>query len=235
MNIPLAEINLTDITALDAKNSSEVGIYIPNQQTAIQVMDELSESIGAYYGFNSDGIFRVGRLESPSGIASVILVEDSILEIDKVASNDSDGGIPAYRVEVQYAKNYTLQDRSNLAAAVADERVAELGVEYRTVISEDLTVLNKHELSPEIQKITLLITQVAAQAEALRVLNIYKVRRDVFNLRVRLDSQIITQLAIGALVELSYYRYGLQMGKLFTIIGLEVDYQSNKAEITLWG
>lgn len=235
MGIPSGDIDNTSISNLNSLNNSEVGIYIPNAAFALEVMDEIAESIGAFYGFDSNGKFKVGRLDSPSGLADITLISDSILEIDKVASRDSDKGIPSYRIDLKYAKNYTLQDRSNLAPAVADARVDELSVEYRTVVAEDLGVLNKHNLSPEIVKNTLLVSAVAAQNEANRLLNIYKVRRDVFTLRVRLDSEIISLLAIGKIIDLFYYRYGLNSGKKLLIIGLEVDYQANKAELTLWG
>lgn len=235
MGIGALEISSSDVLDLAVLNSSEVGIYIPQGNVATQAMDEIANSIGAYYGFDSQGIFRMGRLDSPPMTPDLFIEEDSILEIDKVASRDTDRGIPTYRVELKYAKNYTLQDRTALAAAVADERVAELKEAYRTVIAEDLDILLKHELSPEISRETLLIDPLDAQDEADRLLTLYSVRRDVFQLRVRLDDQLTELLEIGNIVNLVYYRYGLSLGKNLLIIGLEVDYQLNRADLTLWG
>lgn len=237
VGIPLMDIDNTDVMALDALNPSPVGIYIDQDFTAIQAMDEIAQSIGAYFGFNQLGIFGMGRLSAPTNSPVVTVDENTIIgnELQRTVSRDEGRGIPSYRVNLQYAKNYTVQGLDQLAAAVADERAAELALDYRGVTSEDLGVLQKHRLSPELNRITLLINELDAQAEADRLLTLYSTLREVYEVTVRLEDDIISLLDIGEEVEILYRRFGLNMGKTFIVIGLEVDYQLNRASLTLWG
>ena len=237
VGIPALDINNADVIALDAANDSPVGIYIDQDFTAIQAMDEVAQSIGAYFGFDQLGIFRMGRLEAPMNMPVVTIDENTIIgnELERTVSRDEGRGIPSYRVNLQYAKNYTVQGLDQLAAALADERAAELALDYRGVTSEDLDVLLKHRLSPELNRITLLINELDAQAEADRLLTLYSTLREVYEVTVRLEDDIISLLDIGEEVQIKYRRFGLNMGKTFIVIGLEVDYQLNRASLTLWG
>ena len=237
VGIPALDINNADVIALDAANDSPVGIYIDQDFTAIQAMDEVAQSIGAYFGFDQLGIFRMGRLEAPTNMPVVTIDENTIIgnELERTVSRDEGRGIPSYRVNLQYAKNYTVQGLDQLAAALADERAAELALDYRGVTSEDLDVLLKHRLSPELNRVTLLINELDAQAEADRLLALYSTLREVYEVTVRLEDDIISLLDIGEEVQIKYRRFGLNMGKTFIVIGLEVDYQLNRASLTLWG
>lgn len=233
LDIPLVEIDDAAIDALDFVNSAECGLYIDADRPGTECMDEVAASVGAYYGFDRFGQFRVGRLDAP-GTPIATLDEVNILEIEKVASRDTDQGIPVYRVNVDYLRNYTLQDQSTLAASVAESRLAELQLDYRKVVAEDLAVLNKHKLAPELNRITCLIDAADAQDEADRLLGLYSVRREVFDVRVRLDEGLISQLDIGVTLAVDFDRFGLNP-KNFLVIGLELDTQVNRASLTLWG
>lgn len=235
--IPALDIDNTDITQLDLANPAPVGIYIDQDFTGLQAMDEVAQSIGAYFGFDQLGKFRVGRLSAPLGNPVATIDENSIIgnELERVVSRDDGRGIPTYRVNLEYAKNYTVQGLDQLAAAVADERAAELSLPFRTITVEDTNILLKHRLAPELARQTLLINELDAQAEATRLLTLYKVLREVYEVTVRLEDSIISLLDIGEEVAIRYRRFGLNMGKTFIVIGLEVDYQLNRASLTLWG
>ena len=83
-------------------------------------------------------------------------------------------------------------------------------------------------------RVTHLIDATAAQDEADRLLALYSVRREVFDVKVRLDEGLINLLDIGVTVEVDYYRFNLNP-KNFLVIGLELDAQVNRASLTLWG
>lgn len=231
--VDAGDVDLDSIDLLDLANSAECGLYVDVDRPCTECMDEVGASAGAYYGFDRFGLFRVGRLGAP-GSPVVTLDEINIIEIEKVSSRDSDRGIPVYRVNLDYKRNYTLQDQTSLAAAVDETRLAELQIDYRKVVAEDLGVLNKHRLAPELGRVTQLIDPVAAQAEADRLLALYGVRREVFDVKVRLDDGLINLLDIGVTVEVDYYRFNLSSKRLL-VIGLELDAQVNRASLTLWG
>lgn len=233
LDIDVGDIDDVSIDALDFVNSAECELFIDADRPGTECMDEIAASVGGYYGFDRFGKFRVGRLEAP-GTPIATLDEVNILEIEKVTSRDTEQGIPVYRVNLDYQRNYTLQDQSTLAASVAESRLAELQLEYRKVVSEDLSVLNKHKLAPELNRTTHLIDATDAEDEADRLLALYSVRREVFDVRVRLDEGLINQLDIGVTLAVDYYRFGLNP-KNFVVIGLELDAQVNRASLTLWG
>lgn len=237
VGIPSMEINASDITALDALNSSVIGLYVNEELTAIQAMDEVANSIGAYFGFDQIGMFRVGRLTDPIGTPVFEITEDLIIgnNLDRQVSNDTDRGIPAYRVTLSYFKNYTTQGVSDLLLGVNDSEIQEYSQEFKKVSSEDLAVLNVHKLASELFRTTLLVNQTDAQNESDRLLALYSTRRDVYQVTVRLDDEFISQLDVGEIVSIKYRRFNLNLGKNFVIIGLEVDYQLNRASLTLWG
>ncbi len=231
--ISAGEISSSDVTALDALNSSTVGIWLMSGETCLQVMDELSISIGAYFGFDATGILRMGQFTIPTGTPAIQIDSSNIITIEHNRTNDTDKGIPAYRIQLDYKKNYTVQT-SDLAAAVLDPRRGVLAQPTLTTYNEDLAVRTQYDLAVEIHRPTLLVDVIAAQAEALRVLNIYKVSRDLYTVRIALDlSEQLPDLTEVA--NLTLNRFGLNSGKLFKIIGIESDYSTNRATLTLWG
>jgi len=227
------DILASDVTALDALNPSIVGIWLMNGETCLQVMDQMALSIGAYYGFDALGIMRMGVFTTPTGAADVEINVNNIISIEHNRTNDSDKGIPAYRVRLNYRKNYSVQD-FDLAASVLDARRNVLSQNYATISAEDLAIQNKYALAVEIVRDTLLVNQAAAQTEATRVLNLYKVSRDLYTVRIALDLSEQLPDLVGV-ANLTINRFGLNSGKLFKIIGIEADYSTNRATLTLWG
>lgn len=117
--ISLAEISAADITALDVKNSAVIGIYINQETTISAALDEVLNSIGAWYIFNSEGILTMGRLEPPSETAVVTLTRSEVKSMERVATSDEGRGLPVYKVNLNYAKNFTVQEAGSLAGSIS--------------------------------------------------------------------------------------------------------------------
>jgi hypothetical protein len=231
--VAAGDIVAGDVTALDTLNSAVVGVWIESTETSINIMDQIAISIGAYYGFDATGLFRMGRFDAPAGAANIEINTSNIISIEHNRTNDTDKGIPAYRVKVNYQKNYTVQD-FDLAGAVADDRRNVLAQSTLTASSEDASIKNQYSLAVEITRDALLVTQASAATEAARVLALYKARRDLYTVRIALDlSETLPDLVNVA--NLTLNRFGLNSGKLFKIIGIESDYSTNRATLTLWG
>ncbi len=107
--ISSGEISSADVTALDALNSAEVGIHINAETTVLAALDQVLGSIGGWSAFDVNGVLRMGRLEVPSGAPDLALTGDDCLDLERVASNDDGRGVPPYKVNLQYQKNYTIQ------------------------------------------------------------------------------------------------------------------------------
>jgi hypothetical protein len=138
-------------------------------------------------------------------------------------------------VNLSYRRNWTVQDRGQLAGAVLDARASEVAQAERSVTAESAGVLLKHPLSPEVVRTTLLIDKTAATTEANRLLGLYSVQREIYEATVYLGDALIAVLDISEEITLQYPRFGLDAGKDFVVLGLEVDYQLNRARIILWG
>jgi hypothetical protein len=227
------EISATDISALDAINSAVVGIWIDDAGTTFaNAMDQVAASLGVYFGFDPLGVLRMGRLTAPAGTPKATLYDYDILDgIERRAPKDN--GIPVYGATVNYAKNYTVQT-SGLAGS-ASARQPFVSEEWRNSNATDATVKTQWLLSDTLSVDTLLTAAADADAEAARLLALYKVRRDVFDIPA--DLSFLTTAGLWMLddIAVNYPRYDLQTGRLFRIIGIAPNLSSNKVTLTIWG
>jgi hypothetical protein len=227
------EISATDISALDAINSAVVGIWIDDAGTTFaNAMDQVAASLGVYFGFDPLGVLRMGRLTAPAGTPKATLYDYDILDgIERRAPKDN--GIPVYGATVNYAKNYTVQT-SGLAGS-ASARQPFVSEEWRNSNATDATVKTQWLLSDTLSVDTLLTAAADADAEAARLLALYKVRRDVFDIPADLSFLTAAGLWMLDLVAVNYPRYDLQTGRLFRVIGIAPNLSSNKVTLTIWG
>jgi len=132
-------------------------------------------------------------------------------------------------VAVQYSSAF-----SNIFRYTPDSaRQLFVSKEYRTVSASDSSILTKHPQATEITLPTLLTSQADAQNEADRQLAMRKIRRDY--IQASFQQGAITTPNLGDIVQITYPRYGYDAGKLFVVIGLEIDYSTRKITLGLWG
>lgn len=227
------DINTDDLIALDAINSSEVGIWIFGDESALSAMSQIADSIGAWYGYDASGQFRMGRFDAASGSGDIEITSDNIISIEAVRPTDTDRGIPSYKVILTYLKNYTVQT-TDIASGVSVDRRSVLQFPNATAFAQDLTVKDQFILSTEITRPTLLVNAASATAESIRLLGLYKVQRRMYQVQIALD--ITEHLPdLNDTVKLTLNRFGLDSGRIFRIIGISSSYAKNRALVTLWG
>lgn len=227
-------VSAGDVTALDVLNSAEVGVYVSSEDSALSVMDELSESIGAWFAFDTLGVLRMGRLEAPTGTPVLTFDENVYTKLDLLSNADTDNGVPLYRWKLNYKKFYVTQD-SDIAGSVTDARKGELKNEFRSVVNEDVSVKTKYLQADEHENFTLLIDATAANTEGLRRLNLNKVRRDRVAIRVRLDAETIAAIQIMVVVRVVGDIFDYSGGRDFRILGYTIDTKNKVADLILWG
>jgi hypothetical protein len=223
------DLDTASFTALNTANNATVGIFVDgaSSKTVLEVLDELLASIGGYYGFDRSGKFQVGRLEAPGGTPAATFTNVEILEIDRPAT-----ALPVHRVRLGYQPNWTVQVEFQLNGGATAGRRAFTARDFRHVTAQDGSVLTKHPLAGDLEVKTLLDGSANASTEATRLLNLYKIDRDLF--RVRVKTQPFA-LELADSVRLSYPRFGLEAGKGLRVIGLVEDAAINEVELTLWG
>jgi len=224
-------INSADVTALDTANSAVVGIWVDDETSFLAAMDQVAASVGAWYGFDAGGTLRMGQLTAPSGTPALTLYDYDIGEaIERVPPKDI--GIPAWRMTLGYARNFTVQ-ASDLAGSVSAVRAAWLAEDFRREKAEDAAVKTQWLLAPEPESMGLLTAQADASTEVTRQLNLYKVRRDVYD--VPLSIERAAGLDLMAVVRLVYARFNMGAGRDFRLIGLRFELAEARAVLSLWG
>jgi hypothetical protein len=224
-----AEVDLTSLTNLHNANPAVAGIYVTEQITILQVLDELVNSIGAFYGFNRAGLFVAGLFTAPSGSAPVAATFGSseILEIEALPTE-----LPPWRQRVGYERNWTVQAGDTLAGSVTEARKTYLAEEQRLAVASDESIRTKYLLAPDPEPWpTLLLDQAAALSEANRLLALYGQRREMYRVTVKTQPY---KLELGDQVSVTYDRFGLA-ARLFRVVGLEERAEVNRVTMQLWG
>lgn len=232
VGLAAGDIAAADVVALDTACPAECGIWLNDDTTALNAMDAVAPSAGAWWGFDRLGLLRLARLALPTSAPVVTLTSIEIEGIERLPANDSRDGVPVWRTVVNYARNYTVQD-SDLAGAVTADRRAWLVQETRSAAVEDATVKAKHLLADVLTVDTLLTAAADATTEAARLQAIYGVQRDLFKVQVHIaDAQTID---LGQVVRVVYHRFGLGAGRSFLVIGAAPEAHRGYTELTLWG
>ncbi len=233
--IDAGDIHSGDVTALDTASNAEVGVWFNSAVTALVAMDTVAAAAGAWFGFDADGKLRMAQLQAPSGTPVATFYEWNLVNtLELQTTADGANAVPVYRVEVQYATNYSPQD-TDLAGAVTAARRGWLAQAFRIEAASDPDVQTAHPLSEPLMVPTPLISQAAAASEAARRLALFGVRRDRVKAIGRLDTATLAALELGAVVQVTHPRYGYASGRLFLILGLQLDLRLNRAELLLWG
>lgn len=227
-----SDINSSDVSALDSATSAEVGYWLNGSATGKQALDAVLGSVGAWWGVDRLGKFRLARLDAPSGSPVATLTKVEILKIDRIVNQDA--AIPAWQVNLSY-KPFSVTQSSDLAGSVTASRRAELAQSYRKATASDASVKTLHPLAETLDVETSLADAAAAQTEADRLLALYKVRRDTLSVRVALDAALAAAIDLGAVVSVAVPRYGYDSGRLMRVTSIRTDLRNGMLDLTLWG
>ena len=132
------DIDATSISSLNTKNAAVVGIYTgTGERNLLDVLDELANSIGAFFGFNRAGKFSVGRFEAPATTADHTFIETDVVK-NRISRDP--GGPVIWRQRIKYGKNWTVQSDEALDASATDAHKDFVTQDYRVTKDEDTDV-----------------------------------------------------------------------------------------------
>lgn len=215
----------------------DAGIFINDSKTAFSTLYDILESISGFFIFDEfdSGYYYLGLLEDPSSLTPDFYYEKpDIISIERSVTNDVGKGVESWRQVISYAKNYTIQNDSDLAASVSNSRRNVLAREFSNEVYENSAIVLKNPISPEIQKNTLIVNQTDALTELNRLTNLYSVNRILYRIELAiLDYSPLPK--VSDIVNLTFDRFGLQSGKNFVVLGVLYDYPAMKFKLTLWG
>ncbi|HTG26043.1 MAG TPA: WD40 repeat domain-containing protein [Reyranella sp.] len=224
-----------DITALDALNSAVIGFWTAEETTFADVLDQVASSIGAGWGTDANGVYRIQQLLAPSGTASCFFTEHDLLApIKRLVTSDPSRGLPTWKSIVRYAQNYTVQD-TGLAGGVTDDRRAFVALQWREATAQNTGVQTAHLLAVQTAEDSLLATVTDAQAEATRRQALRGVLRNLLELVVPWNAETDVLDIFGAnLIQLTHPRYNLSGGVLMRVLGIKPDGEQGRLTLTVW-
>lgn len=215
----------------------ETGIYITDSITAISAISDILDSITGFLVFSEldPNFYLLGLLENPlSSTVNMFITQPDVMSIERVETGDSNKGIASWKQTLSYAKNYTVQNDSDLAASVTNAKRNVLKREFLSASEISMPVLYENPLSPEISKNTLILNQSDVLIELARIATLYNVGRVLFKIELPIiDYSPLPEIAY--VVNLTFNRFGLQLGKNFIVLGVMYDYPAMKYKLTLWG
>lgn len=232
--LPADEISAADVAALDAINNAEAGIWVNDSSKVSQVLDALAASITGWYSFDGAGLLRMGRLTAPTGVPVATITENVIYKSGMQRRTPKDNGLPVWQVKATYDRNYTEQ-KTDLAGSVTAVRRAYLMQETRTAEASSAAVKDMWKLSSPLEVDTLLVSAVAAQAEAARLLELHQMRREVYDFPVDINSYVQYNLKLMDLIKVVHPRFGMSEGRLFRLIGYRIELNKKRVILVVWG
>ena len=233
-----------DVTALDAANGAELGAWFDAETSVRAAMELISNSVGAWFGFDRLGLLRMRRFEAPTGSPvftfrrligqAAPLSSADIIKIERRATNDTGNGLPIKTATLTYRRCWQTQT-SDLAGVVTDATRAFLKEATRKVTSTDASVALRYRGAGVRDFESLIDDPTAAQNECDRRLALHKVRRDYISVRAWLDQTIAETVDLGSVVAIDLPRFGFGGGKLFVVLGVEYDAAAKIIALDLWG
>lgn len=237
------DIETATFDAFHAFNQAEVGILIDNDETAIDAISRVADSVGGAVLDTVQGTFQAVWNAGPSTTVDTTLTIRDLLDANSLqvsaGPSDEGQGVPAWSVVIKWGKVWRTQTGGDLAARIADAtggadlaRKQLLASEFRQITAQDASVKTAHPLAAELTFETLLTQQVDAQAEAARRLALHKIRRDRIGFPTFFDRG---DIELGRSVKVQMNRFGYNAGKDFIVLGRDDNNKRRVRTLALWG
>ncbi len=242
---------LTGVGSIDATSPYDVGLWINRDTTSLAIINQFLQGVGAFLVRKRNGILEAGIFDVPSGTPDHDLYWDYELKdnqeggLVKFTSGDIGNGIPAYRVNIDYARFFETQRGGSVAGSVTDARRTRLGKEYLTTNATDNTAGNDATrtyflTSPELSFITTIVDKTDADTEATRLLGIYGLRRGPIQLpelwRIVVNSEQSPDIENNQVIRLFVpNRFDFNDGKLLRVISVRDDLNAGETILEVFG
>ncbi|MGF7176999.1 hypothetical protein [Azospirillum doebereinerae] len=225
-----ADLDAASFTAFNALQPAVLGYWcdganVPQVRAAI---DELAESVGAYWGFGENRLLGLGRYDGPAASADFTFDERHIIELTPRAVERRMKTLKlGYR---PFAATITDADLAQVNVTAADREA--LPNEYRwTSVGTHAGAAAASLLAREEEVKTLFDLEAAAVAERDRRLALYGAKVKAFEVVVPLT----LGLEVGHTVRLTDARYGLAAGWRGLVLETERDALAEEHKLTVIG
>ena len=220
-----------DLTTLDQACCGPLGLLVQPEETIASLIDRIAGTVGAWWGFDTQGRFIVKRLEFGTSVATLTSVQ--LKDMEGQATDDE----VVWRITIPGDRNYAVQAKESLAGIVQANaaRVAWYGTETRDQKSE-LTSVKTERLTATEQRHEGYFHAISqAQAESKRRLDLFRVRRDTNTARLLGYSSYSGAIDLGVTVTVQSNELGYSSGRDMIVAGIDVDLEADAADLILWG
>ena len=229
-----SDLDTSSFTALNTANSAALGVFFPPQEiTVLEAITSLMESVGAHIFERRDGLLKVLRFNGVVGSSVASFGVGDITE-NTFKTVSSDYEVPIYQAKTGYGKNWTVQNKNELAAGVTDARVAYLEQEYRYSAPSgalDATIKDIWLNATIFTKDTLIVNSADADTESIREFNLRSVPHREFELEVKTSAFTID---IGDIITITHPRFGFSAGQDVIITEMKEDTRNSTAMLKVF-
>lgn len=235
-----------------------VGVYVAQERTVLEVMAEVLASVNGFLTFGfapgtavngatywASHLTPAASLPYTPELNTIALSERELRSIRQQVPAGAARGLPVWRVNLNYAKNWRVMSPTDLAGvAAADQEY--FGREYRTVTVSDSAVKTQWPYATELNVTTLLNDATEATAEANRLLTLFKTQARLFAVTVPQGAirdgvdgadafSIKERFQLQSLVTITMARFGFDAGVTLQVIGIQENHEDDSFELLLWG
>jgi len=222
-----SDLDSVSISETESIFNPEIGLYLDDERTYKNILDQLALSVGFVWGFNRNNKFFMKLISEPGTPFRSYSSDSKILSIRRVRSNPV-----VWTVHTGYEQNWTVQENNTLAGSVDNERQLFLSEEYRKIQVQSSAVKSSHSAARELHINSLLAYSSSCQYVVNKYSSVYSLGRDVYEVTVQ---ELTHDLEIGQSISISYPRFGLSSGKSFILVKFVENIRAGVVTLTLWG
>lgn len=232
-----AKVNATDwdetsAQAIDtATGYTGIGFFAGDEITVRDAIDEAMSSYTACMFQGDDGKITFQRLTAPESETAVASVDMSDM-LDQLTKTPDRA--PGLSTRMGYRRNWTVLNDTDFVTdfieVPRDVRRA-LSHKHQGIVASAVQLASMYRDAVQADPIgTLLDSKENAQTEIDRICTIYSQPRATYQVRIASP-----QFSIGDIVNVTYYRYGLETGRNLLVKQMVYDVIQDTAQVTFWG
>lgn len=230
--LPAGSLDAASLTAMRTLCPAVLGYWYDGAGEAPpvpSVIDALSDTVGAYWGFDEDRLLAVGRYDGPAAVPDAVFGPRQLLELVPRATE--------HRLKKQrlgYARYWTTLDGDSLDTVnVTDAQREDFPNALRWAEHEDPAVAAASLLAREEEAETFFDEEADAKAECVRRVAVFGPKVKAFDVTVPLG--LAPALRVGRTVMISDPRFGLAAGRRMVVLETDRDADAETLTMTVLG
>lgn len=222
--LPAGSVDSASLASFRANNAQPVGLYLRGGERKLDVIQQLSASLGATVLATREGKLKLVKLAYSAPTISISqkdMVVDSFNPIRRPWVRGA--------IKLSGCQNWTPQDKSALAAALEPNQVSILSEPTTVREVTNPAVISQYKQTGAVDEDeTLLVVEADIQQEAQRRLDLWSEPRFVFRFEGFGD---LMDIEVGQTVTITHERLGLSSGALAIVTAVDYDFIALRVSI----